>query len=63
MSVCEFQEHAGNCAVIAAVLRVETKSNNGPNEAGKEGGGPQLCFQWPKNCRTVKAVCMSTTSW
>ena len=44
MSECEFQEHAGNCALIAAVLHAETKSNNGPNEAGKEGGGPLTCF-------------------
>jgi hypothetical protein len=46
--VCEFQERAGNFALIAAVLHAETESNNGPNEAGREGGGPQLCFQWQK---------------
>jgi hypothetical protein len=48
VSECEFQEHDGNCALIAAVLRPETESNNEPNEAGKEGGGPQPCFQWSK---------------
>jgi len=48
MSVCEFQEHAGNCAHIAAVLHVETKSNNGPNEAGKEGGGHSCVFSGQK---------------
>jgi len=36
LEVHVFQEHAGNCALIAAVLHAETESNNGPNEAGKE---------------------------
>lgn len=44
VSECEFQDHVGNCALIAAVLHGETKSNNAPNEAGKGVGDHSLLF-------------------
>jgi hypothetical protein len=42
--VPEFQWHAENDALLASISFSETRSLKGPNQASKEGGGPQPCF-------------------
>jgi len=44
-NVAYFQQHPGNDAFISAIFSSEEKKNQrGPNQARKEGGGPQPHF-------------------
>jgi len=62
VSVCEFQEHAGNCALIAAVYMQKQKEIMGQMRLVRRVGDHSH-FSMAKSCRTDKAVCMNTTSW
>lgn len=63
VTVLKFHEYPGNNALTAVTSFSERRRNHkGPNQASKEGRGPQPCFWWPKIAAQTMTVCTSTLS-